>query len=320
MRIGYPCINRSLPCRGNRTFKLASYSEARLAETVAGNLACLGEMLAFNDAHNLRYFRITSDLVPLASHPVCRFDWAGRFRAEFAALGRQVRDGGFRITMHPDQFTLLNSPDRDIFCRSVKELEYHARVLDAMGLDTAARIQIHVGGVYGDRAGSLRRFAARFRELPEEVQRRLTVENDERLYPLADCLALSGETGLPVLFDAFHHAILSRGESLPDALAAAGRTWRQADGPPLVDYSSQKPGQRAGTHADSLDEDDFTRFLRESRPHDFDLMLEIKDKEQSALRAVALAAGDPRLEPGTPDGSSRAYSRRGAEGAEGGSG
>lgn len=317
MRIGYPCINRSLACRGNRTFKLASYSEARLIETVAGNLACLGEMLAFNGAHNLRYFRITSDLVPFASHPVCRFDWAGHFRAEFAVLGRQVRDGDFRITMHPDQFTLLNSPDREVFHRSVAELEYHARVLDAMGLDAFARIQIHVGGVYGDRPGSLSRFAARFRELPEAVRRRLTVENDERLYPLADCLKLSEETGVPVLFDSFHHSILNRGESLPGALATAGRTWGPADGPPLVDYSSQKPGQRAGTHADSLDEADFARFLRDSQPHDFDLMLEIKDKERSALRALALAAGDPRLQLSLSERSSQAISRRGAGPAEG---
>ena len=318
MRIGYPCINRSLPCRGNRTFRLASYSEARLIEAVTANLACLGEMLAFNDAHNMRYFRITSDLVPFASHPVCRFDWAGCFREEFAALGRQALEGGVRITMHPDQFTLLNSPDRDVFRRSVKELEYHAGVLDAMGLDATARIQIHVGGVYGDRPGSLRRFVERFRELPEDVRRRLTVENDERLYPLADCLSLHGETGAPVLFDAFHHAILNGGESLPDALAAAGRTWGPADGPTLVDYSSQQPGQRAGTHAESLDEADFARFLRESQPHDFDLMLEIKDKERSALRALALAAGDPRLRSCKSDGSSRAFSRGGAETAEGG--
>ena len=317
MRIGYPCINRSLPCRGNRTFRLASYTDERLVETVASNLACLAEMLAFNDAHNLRYFRITSDLVPFASHPVCHFDWAGRFRTEFAALGRQVREGDFRITMHPDQFTLLNSPDREVFRRSVAELTYHARFLDALGLDASARIQIHVGGVYGDRAGSLRRFAARFRELPEPVRRRLTVENDERLYPLADCLALSGETGVPVLFDAFHHAIRNGGESLPDALAAAGRTWGPESGPLLVDYSSQKPGQRAGTHADSLDEADFARFLRASRPHDFDLMLEIKDKERSALRALAMATGDPRLQLGMSDRSSQTISRRGAGPAEG---
>ena len=77
--------------------------------------------------------------------------------------------------------------------------------------------------------------------------------------------------------------------------------------------------QRAGTHAESLDEADFARFLRESRPNDFDLMLEIKDKERSAQRALALAEGDPRLQLGMPDKSSQAISRRGAERSEGNS-
>ncbi len=296
MRIGYACLNRSVGCTANRTFRLAGYSDERLVETVGANLACLEKILGFNREHGLGYFRITSDLVPFASHPVCTIDWAARFRKEFAALGRFIRREGFRITMHPDQFTLINSPDRDIFRRSAAELDYHARVLDAMGLDLTARIQIHVGGVYGDRAAALDRFAGRLAELAPAVRRRLTVENDDGRFSLADCLCLHERTGLPVLFDVFHHEVLPSVGPTAAALRLAAATWAPEQGPLLVDYSSQEPGKRRGTHAATLDPRHFRAFLEAARGVDCDCMLEIKDKEKSALAALALAAAARRPE------------------------
>ena len=170
-----------------------------------------------------------------------------------------------RISMHPDQFTLINSPDEGIFERSAAELAYHARVLDLLGLDRTARIQVHVGGVYGDKPASIDRFCARFELLPETVRRRLVVENDDRLYSVADCLQISRRTGVPVLFDSFHHRLNNSGESVAAALAMAAATWKKADGPPMVDYSSQKKGERPGSHAESIDLKHFARFIAADR-------------------------------------------------------
>jgi len=46
--------------------------------------------------------------------------------------------------------------------------------------------------------------------------------------------------------------------------------------------------------------EDFRQFLKETLPADFDLMLEIKDKEKSALAALGIARDDPRLVSGVP--------------------
>ncbi len=295
MKIGYPCLNLTIGCKADRTFRLKSFSEPRLIETVTGNLDCLQTILRWNVERNILFFRITSDLVPFASHPVCHFDWLRHFRAAFRELGEYIRAHHLRISMHPDPFTLINSRDEAIFDRSRRELLYHAEALDAMGLDRTARIQIHVGGVYGDRAGSIQRFIERFGRLDRAVRDRLVVENDEKSYTLRDCLTIHEGTGVPILFDVFHHSILNHGEDLRTCLDRTSRTWCVEDGIAMVDYSTQAMNKPVGSHTSSIDIEDFQAFLAHSRPHDFDIMLEIKDKEASAEKAIAVARKDKRF-------------------------
>ncbi len=289
MRIGYPCINLSLDCRPSRTFRLANLSWERLRETVAGNLACLERILRWNVAHGLFFFRITSDLVPLASHPANRFPWDEFFAPDFARIGKFIREHRMRISMHPGQYTLLNSPRPEVVAAARRDLDYHARVLELLGLDQTAKIQIHIGGLYGDKKAALQLFVREVQRLDPRVRARLVIENDERLFSLSDCLWVSQETGLPVLLDVFHWEVYPDGRAtLREALAAAQATWKPEDGPSMVDYSSPLPQGRPGSHAYQLDEPHFRRFLEESRPYDFDLMLEIKNKERSALRALEI--------------------------------
>jgi len=295
VRIGYPCINLGLPCRPSRSFRLASLAKDRLYATVDGNLRCLEEIVRWNARHGLLFLRITSDLVPLASRPENVFPWAEEFAQDLARIGELIRSFGMRVSMHPGQYTLLNSPRREVVAAAGADLRYHAQVLDLMGLDRTAKIQIHVGGVYGDKEKASARFVRAVEALPRAIWERLVVENDERSYTLSDVLGIHGRTGLPVVFDVFHHELNPDGRDVPEALAAHRGTWGPADGLPIVDYSSPLPGGRPGSHAHALEEEHFLRFLEASKPHDFDLMLEVKDKEASALRALALAQGDPRL-------------------------
>jgi UV DNA damage endonuclease len=300
MRIGYPCINRSIGCTASHTFRLSSYSDHRLRDTVRENLASLEKILAYNENHSLLFFRITSDLVPFASHTACTFPWQEYFSGAFEHLGEYIRNHGFRISMHPDQFVLLNAPDIGVLRRSIADLVYQVRVLDLMGLDSSAKVQIHVGGVYGNKTASIDRFVKHYHLLDPSIRRRLVIENDERLYTVSDCLAIHERTGIPVIMDSFHHSLLNNQERFADLLEPVRQTWNVADGIPMVDYSSQEAGKRAGAHAAHIVADDFRQFLATTRPADFDVMLEIKDKERSALEALDIARGDPRLVMGDP--------------------
>lgn len=295
MKIGYPCINRSIGCSSGRTFRLSSYSDERLEETVRENLRCLDEILRFNLKECILFFRIGSGLVPFASHPVCTAPWEETFAKTLQEIGRFVREHEMRISMHPDQFVVINAKDPGIIERSVAELRYHAALLDAIHLDETAKIQIHVGGVYGDPESAMKRFYTEYSRLDESILRRLVVENDDSRYTLADCLRIHEEIGIPVLFDVFHHTVNPSGAGVAEAVELAGATWQPRDGTPMIDYSTPMPGGRKGRHAESLDNADFERFLTETAPSDMDIMLEIKDKEKSALAAVGIARRDGRF-------------------------
>jgi len=288
MKVGYPCINRGIGCTSNSTFRLASYSEERLVQKVENNLNCLSKILQYNVQKGFYFFRISSDLIPFASHPVCTFDWAGHFSGQFREIGEFIKEHNIRISMHPDQFVIINALKEDVVERSLRELEYHLTVLDKMALDSTAKIQIHLGGVYGDKQSAMDRFIATYNSLSKSLKSRLVTENDDRSYSLDDCLSVHQKIGIPIIFDVFHHQCLNNGETLRRGLELSASTWKEADGIPMVDFSSQQRGQRPGSHAKTLNKEMFKKFLRETRGLDFDLMLEIKDKETSALKALKI--------------------------------
>jgi UV DNA damage endonuclease len=295
LKIGYPCINWSVGCTVNSTFRLENYSDALFAQKTINNLGCLNQILKFNVEHGLLNFRIGSDIIPFASHPICKVEWETMLKAALEMTGEYIREHNIRISMHPDQFILLNSEKKDVLENSTRELDYHAKFMDAMGLDTSAKIQIHVGGVYGNKEEAITRFIKNYKKLPANIKSRLVIENDDKAYSLKDCLEISKATKVPVLFDFFHHECLNNGESNIEAFELAEKTWKKKDGVIMTDYSIQKEGERKGAHATSIDEERFRKFLEEMKKHEFDIMLEIKDKEKSALKAVKIAKSMKRL-------------------------
>ena len=297
MKIGYPCINQSLDCTSSRTFRLASYSEERLIEIVASNLACLQRILEYNVEHGLLFFRLSSGLVPFASHEINQYNWQEHFKSEFQQLGAYINAHNMRISMHPDQFVVLNSPNPKTVDNSIAELVYQGSILDLMGLDTTAKLQIHGGGAYGDKGSAIDRFAEVYHtRLPDAVKARLCVENDDRTYSLLDCLRLNEQTGIPIIFDNLHHECINNGEPMREAVEIAAATWNpETDGILMMDYSAQAPAERKGKHVQSISEQLFHDFLAETEGLNMDIMLEIKDKEASALKAVEVAQALGRL-------------------------
>lgn len=287
MKIGYPCKNESLGCSSSKRFNLKSYSKQKTEETVKANLECLEKIIDFNIENNIMFFRISSDIVPFASHSVMDLKWQKIFREDFEKIGKKIKDSKMRISTHPDQFVLINALDCDIVKRSIKELQYHAEMFDLFGFKEDAKIQIHVGGAYGDKKSAKERFVVNFRKLPISVKTRLAVENDDRLFNVDDVMEICGRTGAKPLLDNFHDSLNPSKQSFAILLKKASEFWNEKrDGIIMTDYSSQLRGERRGSHAKTIDMADFKDYIKMTKKTDFDIMLEIKDKEKSAIKAI----------------------------------
>lgn len=286
IQLGYVCVNTELP-RPDRTCRLKNASPSRLLELSASNLEALMGILRWNAERGIVVFRISSDTIPFGSHPVNTTRWEKVLAGELREVGALIREPGFRVSMHPGQFTVLNSDRPQVVEDAVGELEYHGRLLEAFGLGSAAKIVLHIGGVYGDKAASLDRFVAGYDRLSTGVQRRIVIENDERSYDLADVLSLHERIGAPVVYDLFHGSIKPSLEDLSERekVVRAGRTWSGEGRPQKIHYSDQAPNRTPGTHSESVDVEAFHRTVMRLDGLDLDIMLETKDKERSVLAA-----------------------------------
>jgi UV DNA damage endonuclease len=172
--------------------------------------------------------------------------------------------------------------------KSVKEIDYHCDVLDFMGLNQEAKIQIHIGGVYDDKNESINRFIKNYNRLKLKIKKRLVIENDHISYSLKDCLSVNKRIKIPIVFDVFHHECLNNKEDIFKAIKMASETWSKKDGKLMVDYSNQEEQKRKGVHRETINLDYFKSFLSEIKNIDCDIMLEIKDKEKSAIKVINL--------------------------------
>lgn len=284
MRIGYPCVSRLTGRTTNHETILRAATPEKLRALTRQNLADLREILRHNLAHGWLLFRIGSSVVPFASHPVNALDWQAEFEQDLTEIGAFARNNGMRLSFHPGQYTVLNSPDPEIVRRAIEEIAYSAAFLDALGMDTACKIVIHLGGIYGDKPAALSRFVETVTALGDSLRRRLVIENDERSCTPADALWVSARTALPVVFDNLHYAANPGPGRLDDLLEQIFATWKPEDGVPKVHFSSQAPGGRMGHHADYADPNEFQVWrLRWAQFGDFDLMLEAKAKDEALL-------------------------------------
>ncbi len=294
MRIGYACLALAVPGSELKSCTQKYAEEQRLAALIANNLKALECMVSYNLENGIRLYRISSDLIPFGSSPINTLDWANLFCEDFSRIGEKIRAGGMRVPMHPGQYTVLGAPDEDVATRAVQDLAYHERVLDALGTGPDSKIILHLGGVYGDKTAALKRFEARYAALDPAIRRRVVLENDDRLYTAEDALNEGLRLGAPVVFDNLHHAVNPSGPAEPGYwIDACRQTWGPGDGPQKIHYSQQDPSKKPGSHAATIDSGKFIDFLNQAGRDDLDVMLEVKDKNRSAVKCILCAASVP---------------------------
>lgn len=247
LRLGLCCAFRDQPVHFATTTATSLRRMPRAAALEKLNRLCLANAdalsaaLQFCAAHDIGCFRINSQILPLKTHPECGYEVddlpdAMLLEQKFRACGQLVREAGLRTCFHPDQFVVLNSRRPDVVASSLRELEYQAQVAEWVEADV---INIHGGGAYGHPEQALDDFARAVERLSERARKRLTVENDDRIFSPADLLPVCRRLTIPLVYDAHHHRCHADALSIAEATDAAIDTWNRE---PLFHLSSPQEG------------------------------------------------------------------------------
>lgn len=292
--IGYACLTIGVRNTSLSGCTLKNASEENIRRLSRANIDSLDAMIDYNIKNGIKLFRISSDIIPFGSHPVNRLNWQEEFSDSLKAVGKKVNTAGIRVSMHPGQYTVLNSIDASVVERAVSELLYHCEFLDVMGVDKQCKLILHIGGVYKNKEKAADTFVKNYFKLPQKIRDRLVIENDDKNFNISDVLNISRETAIPVVFDNLHNSLnpSQKGISETDWIAACRETWKESDGKQKIHYSQQKKGALPGSHSDTICVGDFINFFNGLPNKDIDIMLEVKDKNLSAMKCLHGAVKD----------------------------
>ena len=295
INLGYACINSELSSKKQRittnrsmikrTFKAKGIEYAsQLAELNTGDLL---PILEWNQRHDIKVFRMSSSLFPWASEYELEAlpDW-DKISQNLKEAGDYAKKHGIRLSFHPGPFNILSANKDYVVKNSIVDLNIHGKVMDMLGMprDHNAKINIHIGAAYGDRASAMKRFCKNFNLLNDSVKSRLTIENDDRpaLFSTKDLYeGVYKNTGCPIVFDYHHHKFRSDGISESDALAIAVSTWGKIV--PTCHYSESaclKEGKKKVMNAHS----DYIYDKIENYGHRLDIVIEAKAKEKALMK------------------------------------
>jgi UV DNA damage endonuclease len=288
MSIGYACLAVGVIGTQLKSCVAKNATSEKLLELIEHNLNALEKIIDYNIQQNIQLFRISSDIIPFGSSPVNTVEWSEIFSERLSDIGCKIRNANMRVSMHPGQYTVLNSPNIDVVNRAVEDLSYHAKVLDCLGTGTQSKIVLHIGGVYNDKKQAIERFIENYQRLDHSIKSRLVIENDDKSYTIEDVLQISNQLNIPVVFDNLHNKVNPCDIKKDEVywIAEAAKTWKTEDGKQKIHYSEQAPQKNRGSHSDTITADTFLDFYHSIGAEDIDIMIEVKDKNLSAVKGI----------------------------------
>ena len=290
MRIGYACINMTLQKAGgittNRSMRQKTFNEKGLAyasELALQNVKDLVHIIKWNNEMRIKQFRMSSDIFPWMAY--YQLDELPDYEAisDYLYMAGDEASDKQRLTFHPGHFNVLCSPNPAVVKKTIKELNQHSQIMDIMGLSNTVynKINIHVGGAYGDKCAALNRWVDNYFLLDHNTQSRLTIENDdkENMFSVKELYkGIYQQCGVPIVFDFYHHKFCTGGLTEQEALELALSTWPK-DITPCTHYSESRRKEhldesiRAQAHSDLI----YNKIP--TYGHEFDCVVEAKHKE-----------------------------------------
>ncbi|MBF8983815.1 UV DNA damage repair endonuclease UvsE [Lutibacter sp. B2] len=290
VRLGYVAIAMKLPNVTSSSqltytrYKKMVLEEERLNElkrVTRSNMEDLYKILLYNAKNNIHFYRITSKLVPLATHPeVTNWEYRTYFKQDLKRIGELVKKHGMRVDTHPDHFNVLNSIRKDVVEKTKKELLLHYYLFEDMKYPEGKMV-IHIGSGQGGKREAIERFIKNFHTLHHEISSRLIIENDDKLFTAKEILGVCKEIKVPMVLDVHHHLCNSGDIPIEEIIPGFLETWNGQYFPPKIHISSPKEGGKDRKHADYIVANDFITFLEKCKPYgrNLDVMIEAKQKD-----------------------------------------
>ena len=293
VRLGYVALSKALEdVTTSSTITYTNYinknyNTSKLLEITKNNLDSLYKIIKYNVKNNFHFYRLTSKLVPLATLDKVDFDYITPFLDEYKKIGKLINDNNIRVDTHPDQYTVLNSMDSKIVKNTVEILEYHYKIMDALGIKDKIII-LHVGSSACGKKASITRFINNFNKLPDHIKKCIAVENDDKVYNIKDVLELCHKINVPMVLDYHHFICNNEKEDINDYLKEIIDTW--CEKLPKMHFSSPKSKLKKEfrSHSDYINKECFIEFINilKKQDKDIDIMLEAKAKDDAISRLV----------------------------------
>jgi len=295
MNIGYACINLSLGKKitTNRTMVKRTFITKGVdyvSDLVLQNVADLERIIDWNEEMGIKMYRMSSEMFPWATEYEFEQlkDW-NEIHTILQRCGAKATKYKQRLSFHPGPFNVLVSPKENVVLNTIKDLEVHGKIMDAMNLSKTPynKINIHCNGVYGDKIAAMDRFCTNFEKLSNSVKTRLTIENDDKatMYSVKDLLYIHNKINIPIVFDYHHHQFCTGDLIEQHALDLAITTWPKGI-TPVVHYSESKALHENNIKLKPQAHSDYIQKLPETYNNDVDIMVEAKQKDLSILKFI----------------------------------
>lgn len=253
----------------------------KLKEVTYSNIEALEKILRYNIDNSIHFYRMTSNFIPLATHPDVMWDYLKYFKKDLEYIGKLIKDNNLRVDTHPDQFNVINSDRESVVENTLRTLNMQVDLFEAMNYEQG-KLVIHIGGAKGGKDIALDRFINNLKNFPKRITDRLILENDDKTFNAKEVLQICEKTNLPMVFDIHHHNCNNCEEDIKSLLPQIFKTWEDEELVPKIHFSSPREFEKDRKHADYIDANRFLEFIykaKESVNKDFDIMIEAKKKD-----------------------------------------
>ena len=290
IRLGYACISETIIGTSSSTYPYTKYKEEqdnkKLEQIIRSNLFHLQKLLIYNNKNNIHFFRISSNLIPLATKEEVTLDYFTPYQKEYQKIAQIIQEKKMRVDFHPGEYCVINSTKKKVVDGSIEILKYHYNLLKYLKIKNPILV-IHVGSMEFGKEKSLTRFINNFKKLPQKIQKVIAIENDDKSFTIEDCLYLADRLKIPVILDYHHHICNPSTKRIEELLPKIVKTWTTT---PKMHFSSpkKKTKKEMRSHNDYINCNEFIDFLKilKKEKQDIDIMIEAKKKDEALFRLV----------------------------------